>query len=152
MGDWNAVNLAHQQGATSVQDSPELGRSKCNVDASFYKPAGHTGWGWCIRNSQGQFMAAVCNWIREKLTTIEGEATSLLEAIQAKQSGVSEISSIIPTIAMLNFHSNFKVKFIKRQANLAAHTLPRVAKSWTSRTLFDSIHYCFANIVINEMS
>jgi hypothetical protein len=83
---------------------------------------------------------------------IEGEATSLLEAIQAKQSGVSEISSIISTIAMLNFHSNFKVKFIKRQANLAAHTLPRVAKSWTSRTLFDSIHYCFANIVINEMS
>jgi hypothetical protein len=73
MGDWNAVNLAHQQGATSAQDSPELGRSKCNVDASFYKPAGHTGWGWCIRNSQGQFMAAVCNWIREKLTTIEGE-------------------------------------------------------------------------------
>jgi hypothetical protein len=61
MEDWNAVNLAHQ---------PELGRSKCNVDASFYKPAGHTGWGWCIRNSQGQFMAAGCNWIREKLTTI----------------------------------------------------------------------------------
>jgi hypothetical protein len=124
----------------------------CNVDASFYKHAAHTGWGLCIHNSQGQFMAAGCNWIREKLTTIEGEATSLLEAIQAKQSGVSEISSIISTIAMLNFHSNFKVKFIKRQANLAAHTLPRVAKSWTSRTLFDSIHYCFANIVINEMS
>jgi hypothetical protein len=61
--------LAHQ---------PELGRSDCNVDASFYNPAGHTpcnvdasfykpdghtGSGWCIRNSQLQFMAAGCNWI-----------------------------------------------------------------------------------------
>ncbi|CAJ2646686.1 unnamed protein product [Trifolium pratense] len=50
IGDWNAVNLAHQQGATSLQESaetqwqrPELGRWKCNVDASFYEPAGHTG-------------------------------------------------------------------------------------------------------------
>jgi phospholipid N-methyltransferase len=65
----------------------------------------------------------------EKLTTIEGEAIALLEAIHAKQSGVSKFCSIISTINMLNFHSNFKVKFIKQQTNLAAHTLDRVVKS-----------------------
>jgi hypothetical protein len=53
---------------------------------------------------------------------------------------------------MLNFHSNFKVKLIKQQTNLAAHTLARVVKSWTSCTLFDSIAYCIENIIINEMS
>ncbi|GAU40324.1 hypothetical protein TSUD_221720 [Trifolium subterraneum] len=61
---------------------PRDGWWKCSVDASFYGDAGHTSWNWCIRNSQGQFIAAGCNKILEKLTTYEGEIMALLEEIR----------------------------------------------------------------------
>jgi hypothetical protein len=50
---------------------------------------------------------------------------------------------------MLNFRSNLEVKFIKREANMAAQTLVRATKSWASRILFDVIPHCIKNIVIN---
>jgi hypothetical protein len=51
--------------------------------------------------------------------------------------------AIISSINMLlNFSSNFKVKFIKRQANVAAHILTRATNSWFSLTVFDDTISC----------
>jgi hypothetical protein len=44
------------------------------------------------------------------------------------RSGTSEFSAIICNVKnILSSHPNFVVKFIKRQANMVAHTLARAA-------------------------
>jgi hypothetical protein len=54
--------------------------------------------------------------------------------------------------SLLHCNLNFDIKFIKRQANMASHTLAIVVSSWYSRTLFDCIPYCIEPIIINKMS
>jgi hypothetical protein len=125
---------------------PVLGWWKCNVDASFYGNTEHTSWGWCIHNLQGQFVAAGCYYVADKLTIIEGEALALLEAISeassmfesdfktvvdavhTNQSGNSEFNSIIFSIKLLLIsNSSFGLKLIKRQPNMMTHILGRAA-------------------------
>jgi ribonuclease HI len=156
---------------------PSEGWWKCNVDASFYGASGQTGWGWCVRNDHGIFVAAGTNICNHHLATCEGEAMAIIEALRtasargwsqvvfesdsknvvdaiyAKHNGVSEFSSIIHSIKLLlNCNPNFEVKFIKRQANMAAHNLTRAVISWSSRTFFNSIPRCIEHIIMNEMS
>ncbi|GAU35379.1 hypothetical protein TSUD_57280 [Trifolium subterraneum] len=150
---------------TGIQwQQPRSGWSKCNVDASCHYESGRTGWGWCFRNSHGAFIAACTNVSMHKFSTLEGEAMTLLEAIreasfrgwsnivfesdskivvdalQTNHTGVSELSSIFMSIkSLLHCNSNFEIKFIKRQANMVAHTLARAVISWSSRKLFDYV-------------
>jgi ribonuclease HI len=156
---------------------PRDGWWKCNVDASFSHSPCYTGWGWCLRDSAGCFSAAGTNICRNTLTVVEGEAMTILEAMRVAISkgwsniifesdskvvvdavysnnhGNSEWSSIILSIkSILQCNPNFEVKFTKRQANMAAHKLARVAYSWSSRTYFNIVPRCFARIIINEMS
>jgi ribonuclease HI len=73
----------------------------------------------------------------------ESDSKIVVDAIHAKQSCASKFSAIISSINMLlNFSSNFKVKFIKRQANVAAHILTRATNSWFSLTVFDDTISC----------
>ncbi|MCI75075.1 hypothetical protein A2U01_0096342, partial [Trifolium medium] len=65
--EWQAVNEV-QQHQTRTTPAPVLALQrwqqphvrwwKCNVDASFFDTSGHTGWSWCIRDSDGNFVAA----------------------------------------------------------------------------------------------
>jgi hypothetical protein len=48
---------------------------------------------------------------------------------------------------MLVFYPNFEVEFIKRQANMVAHTY-----SQSSHCLFVLISLCIESILINEMN
>ncbi|GAU21829.1 hypothetical protein TSUD_176750 [Trifolium subterraneum] len=166
-----------QDNPTSTWQPPPLGKLKCNVDASFFKNAGACGWGWCIRGSNGQFILAGSNILFEKLNIMEGEAMAIKEAmcesiqrgftqvifesdsklvvdaILTRNVGVSELYSIISCIqSMLLSHPNFEVKFVKRQANMVAHTLARAAYSKSSRYIYDSIPPCICNILNNEKS
>ncbi|PNX82892.1 eukaryotic translation initiation factor 3 subunit c [Trifolium pratense] len=82
--EWNAVNIIQQSHTVAATvlvimqwQRPAIGWSKCNVDARA------SGWGWCVRNDQGQFIQAESSWNRANLTIIEGEAMTLLEAIRA---------------------------------------------------------------------
>jgi hypothetical protein len=43
------------------------------------------------------------------------------------------------------------VKFIKRQANMVAHTFATTAISWSSRYNFDLDPLCISSLLINEM-
>jgi hypothetical protein len=60
----------------------------------------------------------------------ETDSKSVVDAVQHFRGGSSEFSSIIGhnnNVLLLN--PNFMVKFIKRQANMVAHTLARAAIS-----------------------
>ncbi|GAU44733.1 hypothetical protein TSUD_88180 [Trifolium subterraneum] len=133
IGEWRAVNM-HQQQQHLITTCPRDGWLKCNVDASFSQASGHTGWGWCLRNSNGVFVAAGTNMSTHKLTIVEGEAMAILEAmreaisrrwfnivfesdskvvvdaIHANHQGVSELSSIIASIRLLlQCNQNFEI-------------------------------------------
>ncbi|MCI48709.1 cytochrome P450, partial [Trifolium medium] len=89
IGDWRAVNTLQQQSqhlptATDQQQwrCPRVGWWKCNVDASFFEASGSTGWSWCVCNSEGAFIAAGTNICTHNLTTMEGEAMTILEALR----------------------------------------------------------------------
>jgi ribonuclease HI len=156
---------------------PREGWWKCNVDASLSQIQNVVAWSWCIRDSGGCFVAAGSNLCRYKVSVAEGEALALLEAmreslargwsniifesdskvvvdaVHSNHHGNSEWSSLISSIKLLlHVHSNFEVKFTKRQANMAAHSLARAACSWSSRMFFNIVPRCIEPIIINEMS
>jgi ribonuclease HI len=111
-------------------------------------------WGWCRRDVAGSFVAAGSDFSSYKVSIVEGEAKALLEVMRVACSrgwsnivfksdsktvvdvvhtnyhGISEFNSIISSItAMKHCYTNYEVKFTKRQANMAAHTLARAACS-----------------------
>jgi ribonuclease HI len=169
--------LVHAQTAASSRwEKPALGWLKCNTDAGFFGAANRTSGGWCLRDHRGVFVSAGTSWIEGTCSVIEGEAIALLEALQHLEQrgishvvietdsrnlvdaihhlhdGVSEFSLIVRIIKdVLLANPNFLVRFVKRQANLAAHTLARAACSWPSRCTFDSIPSCITTILSNEI-
>jgi hypothetical protein len=75
-----------------------------------------------------------------------------VDAIQHLRDGVSEFSHIVCNINnVLLTNPNFLVRFVKRQTNLVAHTLARVASSWPRRCTFESIPLCITTILSNEI-
>jgi ribonuclease HI len=169
-------NNIMQQPTDLQWQKPSLGWLKCNTDAGFFSDSNRTSGGWCLRDHRGMFVSAGTSWIEGTCSIIEGEAIALLEALQQLvqrgishvivetdsknlvdaihhlQDGVSEFSLIVRNINnMLLANPNFLVKFVKRQANLAAHTLARVACSWPRRCIFNSIPTCITTILSNEI-
>ncbi|GAU14651.1 hypothetical protein TSUD_97150 [Trifolium subterraneum] len=127
-------------------------------------------------NDCGHFMAGMTQWQQTVISSVEGEAWALLlameearhrglnrvqfesdskvliEVIQMKRRGNSEILSIVHDIlSLMSSFINFEVKFVRRQANLVAHTLARAANSWASFHRFENIPFCIERLVFNEM-
>jgi len=68
----------------------------------------------------------------------ESDSSTLVQAISAPDHGDSEFYSIGSSIIyQLYLHSNLEVKFVRRQANLVAHTLARAACSWVSHRILN---------------
>jgi ribonuclease HI len=156
---------------------PPTGFLKCNVDASFFHSDGATGWGWCVRDSRGFFQLAGTNVVHSTLNVLEGEALAILEAMEemihrgitfvifesdsklvvdailSTHVGISEFSVLISHIQdLLRMHNYFEVKYVKRQANMVAHSLARAAFSMSRRRIFDSVPRCIESYLINETS
>ncbi|CAJ2644561.1 unnamed protein product [Trifolium pratense] len=73
-------------------EKPRIGWLKCNVDAAFFVGAGRTAMGACFRNSSGEFMAGITQWQQLTLSTEEGEAWALLQAMnEAKSRGFESV-------------------------------------------------------------
>jgi len=165
------------QGNNSVWKKPSESWLKCNVDAVFHDRNHITSFACCVRDFRGQLIRAQTKWQRENMTVLEGEAVALLEAlhfvdanrwnrvvfesdsstlVQALSSpgrSDSEFSVIVSSIIyQLSLHSNFEVKFVRRQANMVAHTLVRAACSWASHRIFDSYPSCIEHWLINDNS
>ncbi|GAU35307.1 hypothetical protein TSUD_389320 [Trifolium subterraneum] len=157
-------------------EKPALGWVKCNVDVAFVPGSGRTSVGLCFRNNRGQVMAGMTQWQQTVMSSVEGEAWTLLlameearhrgldrvqfesdskvlvEAIHMKRRGNSEFLSIVhDIISFMSSFLNFEVKFVRRQANSVAHTLAMAANSWSSFHRFENIPLCIEHLVVNEM-
>jgi ribonuclease HI len=149
---------------------------KCNVDAAFHKEINKTSIGWILRDHLGRFIAAETTWIDGSCSIVEGESIALLEALKVVRQrdyshvvfesdsksvvdaihhfrgGNSEFSLLVTNI--INFlacNQNFMVKFVRRQANMVAHTLARAAISWSRRCTFETLPLCITPLLNNEM-
>jgi deoxyxylulose-5-phosphate synthase len=82
----------------------------------------------------------------------ETDSKSVVDAIHHLHGGSFEFSFLISCINnILSCNPNFMVKFIKRQANIVAHTLARAAISWPRRCNLDSLPFCISTYLHNEM-
>jgi ribonuclease HI len=129
-----------------------------------------TSAGWCVRDSRGQYVLGGSSWIHGSCSSNKVEALALLEvmkelqqrgfndvifgidaqkivyAIRHRNTGVSEFSSIINKIkCMVSLNLGFELKFIRRQANMIAHTIAKAVILWSHRHIFDSIPSCINN-------
>ncbi|CAJ2653028.1 unnamed protein product [Trifolium pratense] len=163
-----------QQQQVLTWQKPPTGWYKCNADAGFYNELNKSSAGWCLRDHTGSFVKAGTIWNEGKCSIIEGEALALLEAMKAVKDrgithaifetdsknvvdaihnlrgGTSEFSSLICDIKnVMMFNPNFVVKFIKRQANMVAHTLARAAISWSSRYICETLPPCITPLLNN---
>jgi hypothetical protein len=67
--------------------------------------------------------ADVNRWDR---VVFESDSASLVQTLSSPVHGDSEFCAIVSSIIyQLSLHSNFEVKFVRRQANMVAHTLAR---------------------------
>jgi ribonuclease HI len=177
---WSSVQHQHasvqQQQHTLTWQKPPMNWFKCNVDAGFNMVQNRATVGWCVRDHGGNFNMAGTLWQEGKFTVLEGEANALLEALKVLQQkgyshvifetdckgvvdaihnihgGVSEFSSIICKIkSILLVNPNFVVKFVKRQANMVAHTLAKAASSWARCCTFEHLPLCITAYLNNEM-
>ncbi|GAU26189.1 hypothetical protein TSUD_354110 [Trifolium subterraneum] len=135
------------------------------------------GIGMCIRDTNGCFVAARTEWMEPILDVDIGEAMGLLRALnwmneiqltnvdlemdckrvvdslyssRTYRSDLGDILSDCRTIlstSLVNSH----VKFIRRQANEAAHRLARVATSLASFHNFIDLPTCITDVILNEM-
>jgi ribonuclease HI len=84
---------------------------------------------------------------------IESDSKTVVDAICSSHLGISDFSMLISNIkALLVLHPNFEVKFVRRQTNMAVHSLARAAYSISRRRIFESVPYCIHNFLINEMN
>ncbi|KAK2377588.1 hypothetical protein QL285_078243 [Trifolium repens] len=165
-----------QQQYNTRWEKPMLGWFKCNVDAAFHQNSNKTSTGWCVRDHLGQFVMAGTTSSNGSCSIVEGESIALLEALKCMhqrgithvifetdsksvvdaihqfRGGVSEFSFIVSNIInILSCNQNFMVKFVKRQANMVAHTLARAAISWSRRCTFEMVPICITHLLNNEM-
>jgi len=83
----------------------------------------------------------------------ESDSSTLVQALSSPGHGDSEFYDIVSSISyQLSLHSNFKVKFVRRQTNMVAHTLDRAACSWVSHRIFYSYPSCIEHWLINNNS
>jgi hypothetical protein len=72
--------------------------------------------------------------------------------ISSRHDGISEFSVLISHIQdLLRMHNYFEVKYVKRQANLVAHSLAIAVFSMSRRRIFDSVPRCIDTVLSNEI-
>jgi len=94
--------------------------------------------------------ADVNGWNR---VVFESNSSTLVQALSSPDHGDSEFYPIVSSIIyQLSLHSNFEVKYVRRQANIVAHILARVARSWASQRIFYFYPSCIEYMLINDNS
>jgi ribonuclease HI len=134
------------------------------------------GIGMCIRNHRGHFIKAATTWHEGNPPPQEAEAIGLHDAILwLRQLGISnvhfeldcklvvdsivdrtnnqaEFGTIISICkSLLSQSPNFKISFVRRQANSVAHSLAKVSRMYARHQVFDLIPSCIHSIVRNEI-
>jgi len=172
-------NEQQQQPLPCIQQEwqpPEPDYIKCNVDAALFRQERAFGIGMCLRNSQGHFIKALTKWYNGIPPAQEAEATGLRDAnlwlghlglskvhieldcklvvdgIVDSSNNQSEFGNIMANCrALLQHFPNFKISFVRRQANYVAHSLARESQLHTRHQVFDLIPPCITTILMNEI-
>jgi len=156
---------------------PEHGRMKCNIDAAFSSHRNKTSISICIRDEGGVFVLARTISFFGVYPVDIGEAMGLYHALQwasdmhldnidfevdfkttkdALYSGredITEFGNIITTSWSLlsSKFTNSQGEFVRRQANVVAHTLAGEATFLASPAIYYHIPNCIENLIANEM-
>src|SRR4030067_946497 len=156
---------------------PSRGRLKCKIDASFSDSLNKTGIGICLRDDEGTFVLAKTVSISPRCPVPLGEVLGLFHAIEwlsdmkfdnvdfaldsqltttafnHHREDVTEFGQVISACKRLftSSFTNSQVEFNKRQANMVAHTLARVATLSASSTIHIDVPPCIEQLIINEM-
>lgn len=175
-----AASVAASDVPAAVQhrwQPPEHGRMKCNVDVAFSRHRNKTGIGICIRDEGGVFvLARTISFIGVYPVDI-GEALGLYHALQwasdmhldnidfevdskttkdglySGREDITEFGNIVTASRslLLSKFTNSKVEFVRRQANVVAHTLAKEATFLVSPAIYFHIPNCIETLIINEM-
>lgn len=154
---------------------PAEGTVKCNVDAALFDD-NRFGIGLCIRDYQGLFVKAktvwfygspppqeaealglltAVKWLQElhiQRVTIELDCKSVVDGIRGVCHSVTEFGSILSSCRnLLSLSQNYTVSFIRRQANLVAHSLARASRDFASIQIFDCSPACIFPLIMNEI-
>jgi len=101
-----------------------------------------------LKSSLVIHFADVNRWDR---VVFESDSASLVQTLSSPGHGDSEFCAIVSSIIyQLSLHSNFEVKFVRRQANMVAHALARAACSWASHCIFYFYPSCIDQWLIND--
>jgi ribonuclease HI len=170
-----APQQPQQQQTIQWQPSAQ-GVLKCNVDAAIFNEQKSFGTGICIRDHRGHVIRASTNWYEGNPLPHEAEAVGLRDAILwlgqlglsdvhieldcklvvdsicDKNNNQAEFGNIIADCrSLLQQFTNFKISFVRRQANVVAHSLARVSILHARHHVFDLIPSCITNLVMNEI-
>lgn len=125
--------------------NPPSGFLKCNTDAAIFSDTNSSGLIGCvIRDETGRFVACRV----QQMTVKECEAlNSLLQALIRPRGepypkvifgGCPEFGLLVQSCREIHHYNNcdYSVSFVRRQANVATHTLARAPRSHVSPTVF----------------
>jgi len=181
LDEWSCIQRARQpQMSTPLVfpwTKPPISFLKCNVDCALFNNNTITGFGFCFRDSSGQFVTGMSNYSHSATSPPEAEALGLFEAIQfaidRDMTSVifetdcklvvdlvyspivpqNEIGDIITSCKhLMSVHNSYVVRHTRRQANRVAHSIARASLSHPSPYIFDYVPDYLYSIIINEMA
>ncbi|GAU27012.1 hypothetical protein TSUD_313740 [Trifolium subterraneum] len=105
--DWYSVHKLQSNNVSGTTEAdlvrwekPALDWVKCNVDVAFVSGSGRTSLGLCFRDNSGHFMAGMTQWQQTVISSVEGEAWTLLLAMEeARHRGLDRSACFMGNIA-----------------------------------------------------
>ena len=170
-----AKSQAHRPNHNTMWVKPQEGMLKCNVDAAMFQNNAIEGYGLCFRNSMGQFIIGKSAFSSSPGSVLEAEAIALFEAfkmaiscgflsvhfetdnktlvdaVHSNSTHINEFGDIVSQWKdILTTNTDFKVSYIRRQANRVAHTIARASLSQPSPHIFHIVPSTLYSLIMNE--
>ncbi|XP_021649595.2 uncharacterized protein LOC110641985 [Hevea brasiliensis] len=159
--DWQLFCVADMGGRAEGRQKPALGRIKCNFDTSIFAGENLTGFATVVRNDTGHFVLGMFGFrsgnfsppvaealgLRERFLWLHNQGLdhvdvkmyclSLFTGLSSVEENFSEVGSLIQDcLTLRNSFLSLSFHCTSRLANLAAHSLARVAKYYASFQLW----------------
>jgi ribonuclease HI len=157
---------------------PPSGTLKCNIDTACYVEDNAYCAGICIRDSHGSFVKAYAkrkegtpeiaeaeaqgvlealHWLssmhmENNTIELESDCLQVVQAINKQQHNNSEFGIIIDMCrSLLVTKNNWKVSYVRRQANRVAHELAQATRFIASHHIYNYCPPCIEHFIMNEM-
>jgi len=181
LSEWSYMQQAKHPVQEMTHDAlwekPPLTVVKCNVDCVLFKNNSIMGYGLCFKDSMGLLLLGMSNYEFLRVTPSEAKASGLLEEVKLSiargmQSVIfesdckivvyvvnssvnphNELGDIISYCKqLLSLHTNYFVRFVRRQANKVAHNIARASLSHPSPHIFSDVPSGLNTLLLNDMN